>query len=371
MNRYRWVERKSANGNIYSICEDLMAIPNFYFSLVVYIYPTPKMAEDNESLGGSGFLIGVAADNNDGWYLYAVTNRHVIEGIKNKSSKECGVRFNTKDNKTDVVPIPVERWIYHPDGDDLAVCLLKPSTNWNYGFITEDWLLRDEFIRGDIFSDWNSPPTVIIDMEKNGDEEKWKEVHQMGIGDETITVGRFIKHAGTTLNYPVVRKGHIAMLPFEPIQQAGRDFKQDSFLVETYSIGGFSGSPVFVQTACNVRNKTPTSNGTAFQQKMFLLGIDWGHFDFEGDLIDPQTGEVKTPSGMMCVVPAWKLQELLHTTELVMQRKELDKEVKKRREVGASMDSASGEITQQEFENVLSNVTRKTKPNKSKDMHKL
>ena len=46
--------------------------------------------------------------------------------------------------------------------------------------------------------------------------EKLVEEHNIGPGDEVFMVGRFVAHAGTKKNLPIVRFGNIAMNPNEP-----------------------------------------------------------------------------------------------------------------------------------------------------------
>jgi len=68
---------------------------------------------------------------------------------------------------------------------------------------------------------------------------------KIGIGDEVFATGLFTAVPGTTRNMPIVRHGNIAMLPSEQIQT---DLGYaDVYLVEAHSIGGLSGSPVFVR----------------------------------------------------------------------------------------------------------------------------
>src|SRR5260221_10762195 len=57
---------------------------------------------------------------------------------------------------------------------------------------------------------------------------------------------RFIDHQGSQKNLPTVRFGSIAQMADEPVYQIQRAYHQESFLVETHSIGGASGAPVFV-----------------------------------------------------------------------------------------------------------------------------
>src|SRR5690606_28466461 len=144
-------------------------------------------------------------------------------------------------------------------------------------------------------------------------------------GDETITLGRYSKHSGGKQNLVTARFGHISMLPTEPVIQDDRgSFPQDSFLVETYSVSGYSGSPVFLQLEPDDRE----AEERVEKRKAYLLGVDWGHFDFTGEVMtDQRTGRIKAPSGMMCVVPAWKLQDLLYSNEMKQRRKDNDDKI--------------------------------------------
>lgn len=294
-----------------------MLIPNTFLHIVVYIFPNVADAEAGNGTNGgaTGFLLTVPRGGKD--FLFVVTNAHVLEYLEKMGADECVMRVNTTDGKTKNITLKLSNWGKHPDGDDVAICSIAPEADWRYSSITEDMLLREDYVHKDIFSETEGAPVSEVDIEDDGTMRKWNEVHKVGIGTETIMVGRFIKHGGVKMNYHVVRRGHIAMLPFEPITQAGRDGAHDAFLVETYSIGGFSGSPVFIQTSVNPRRKAHdgTSNGTTYKERVFLLGVDAGHFDFDGQVIssDVSADSFKVPSGMMCVVPAWKLSEVINS----------------------------------------------------------
>ncbi len=297
-----------------------MLIPNTFLHIVVYIFPNEADAEaGNGSNGGAtGFLLTVSRGGKD--FLFVVTNVHVLEYLEKMGADKCVIRVNTTDGKTKNISVKLSNWGKHSDGDDIAICSIAPETDWRYSSITEDMLLREDYVHKDIFGETEGAPVTEVDVEDDGATRKWNEVHKVGIGTETVMVGRFIKHGGVKMNYPVVRRGHIAMLPLEPITQAGRDGAHDAFLVETYSIGGFSGSPVFIQTSVNSRQKAHdrTSNGTTYKERVFLLGVDAGHFDFDGQVIssDASTDSFKVPSGMMCVVPAWKLSEIISSDKV-------------------------------------------------------
>ena len=64
------------------------------------------------------------------------------------------------------------------------------------------------------------------------------------LGDEVSTIGLYASHYGATKNIPVVRTGNIAMMPDEPVL-TNRGYVK-AYLIETKSIVGLSGSPVFL-----------------------------------------------------------------------------------------------------------------------------
>src|SRR5205814_5913498 len=113
-------------------------------------------------------------------------------------------------------------WVRHPDGDDLAACLIS----------FDPMLYKFHFVPS---YDFATKEVV----------EHWK----IGPGDDVFVVGRFINHEGRQRNHPTARFGCIGQMPLEPIPQDRPHqppFMQESYLVEARSIGGYSGSPVFV-----------------------------------------------------------------------------------------------------------------------------
>jgi hypothetical protein len=154
--------------------------------------------------------------------------------------------------------------------------------------------------------------------------------YQIGPGDEVFTVGRFINHEGRQQNLPTARFGNIAQLPWEPVMQ-DTGHKQESFLVEARSIGGYSGAPVFVQIpAASARPEMPNRIEQILQHHgPWLLGVDWGHINDWQPVVspsgapinrDPAAMRVRMNTGIMAVVPAWKLADLLNTGVLAAER---------------------------------------------------
>jgi hypothetical protein len=293
-------------------------IPDQFLECVVYLYASEQDAMEGRKTGGSGFIVAVPLPRlPDFCVAYAVTNMHVIE---NGAST---LRVNTKDGKLDVFDLDPRQWIYHPAGDDLAICKLpfeERADDYDHSFISEDNFL------------------TTFDMQDLN----------IGLGDETFEVGRFFNQEGRQKNLPSLRFGNIAQMPWEPIRQArgNKYFNQESFLVEARSQGGFSGSPVFVHT--NPGWRRPPAKMTEYdyekwtkldEPQTFLLGVCWGHIN-DWQPVRDATGEpissglkVRDNAGMMAVVPAWKITEMLHMPELVKaRREEEDAEIKKRQQ---------------------------------------
>jgi hypothetical protein len=108
------------------------------------------------------------------------------------------------------------------------------------------------------------------------------------------------------------------MMPGEPILHP-RGIKQESFLVETRSLGGYSGSPVFTFQHHPPRGSLLISGNPELKMPDFLIGVDWGHLPITEPVRDkdgvPRTEgwRVESNSGQMAVVPAWKLREMLES----------------------------------------------------------
>ena len=92
------------------------------------------------------------------------------------------------------------------------------------------------------------------------DEKVIKQRH-IGVGDEVFITGLFTKVQETTKNIPIVRTGTVAMIPGEKIPFG--DNLIEAYLVEARSIGGLSGSPVFVRETLGVSLIDPEKMPTA------------------------------------------------------------------------------------------------------------
>lgn len=294
---------------------------------VVYLYATEADAQAGTPKGGTGFLVGVSHAPIPGGppgsitvkfgqpgHLYVVTAAHVI------NQGYTTMRINTKDGGAAVLPLPSpDNWFHHPDGCDVAVCPidLSPSV---YEF---DLIPREEFI---VATD------CVLD-----------ENARVGPGDDAFFVGRFNTHEGQRQNQPTVRFGNVAALPGDPIESES-GIKQESFLVEARSLSGYSGSPVF---ACGLPYLSGSGPLSPMAAAVFM-GLDWCHlrsFERVRDEHKNLLGEelyVRQNLGMMGVIPAWRIAEVLDLKELINMRRKREQEHRKRTE-HVELDTAKSE----------------------------
>lgn len=263
---------------------------------VVYLYRDEGSARLGERVGGSGCVIAIPVPQNPLFaFAYIVTNSHVV-----REGQASAIRVNTRDGGTGIIHSTQDGWIHHPDGDDLAVLPI----NFEY---------EEVKVKG-------IPTEIFITREK-------LERYQIGPGDEAFMVGRFVNHEGKQQNLPAVRFGNVAMLPYETVRTA-RGLLQEAFLVECRSLPGYSGSPVFI-------HPLPFSAFPRESPPPMFLGIDMGHIKDRRPVLDKTEWTrgkrvpvddnwiVEANTGMSCIIPAWKVQELLNVEQLVESRNEI------------------------------------------------
>ena len=254
-------------------------------------------------------------------YGYAVTNSHVI-----REAASPVIRLNTVNDDIEILNYADRNWFHHPSGDDIAVCpLLLDWSKYKFSCIPTDLFINQ----------------AIISKEN------------IGAGDEVFMVGRFIGFDGIQHNTPTLRFGNMSIGSPQKILHR-RGYLQESYLIETRSLSGYSGSPVFVHIL--PFSKRPGTQGWSTERGPWLLGIDWGHEPiwekvYEKNQKDEvvEGWQVPTNSGIACIVPASKLLELLKIKELVDMRKKLDQ---------TKLEALEKETKQKGSDVVLDSITR-------------
>ena len=105
--------------------------------------------------------------------------------------------------------------------------------------------------------------------------------YEIGLGDELVIVGLFTRFFGRTILTPIVRTGNIAMMPKEKLRGSLAFGEMEAYLAEGRSIGGLSGSPVFVRNTVKLPLQTPDGKLAAMSGlgQSHLLGLVHGHWD--------------------------------------------------------------------------------------------
>lgn len=336
----RWYYRKPLDGD--------MQIPDNIRKCVAFIGCIPP-GKTVPEVKATGFFVGMPnPDSGLCPFVYLVTARHVIDKIRDLNCSEVWVRWNFKDGTARQIPTPITEWMFHPNSNDEDVDVAVLNVN-------------------------NAPENIDhspFALNIIATTEALKEF-AVGPGDEVFLAGLFRYHYGESgSNIPIIRVGNIAAMPESKVETRFGRF--DAYLIETRSMGGLSGSPVFLhlgdfrRLSGSVRVFTP---GGAAQQNWgayLLLGLMHGHWDnvatldYE-DYRDEQRG---INTGIGIVVPVQKI------IETVRQQKILENETRALKAAQEpslpSMDFAQNEVfTKEEFEKALRKVSKRIQPSQS------
>ena len=247
---------------------------------------------------GTAFYMRVPNEwNPDLARLYFVTARHVIA----ESRKEPGtlyIRVNTEEGGSETVTTSKFEWTFHKD-PEVDVAVLGPRFGDKGPGLLHAYIETDQC----------ATPEVIA-------KEK------LGIGSDLTAVGLYNRAWGDTGNAPVIRAGIIAAMPGEPLT--------DLYLIEMLSMGGLSGSPVFVHPVAGPQHihdlkRLPdgrVGSTTKWNQRSYLLGLIYGHWDerpAEPFRNLPQRDWIN--QGIAIVTPVERVLEVLHHRKFREQRR--------------------------------------------------
>ncbi|MGA0033903.1 MAG: hypothetical protein ACO3IW_12230 [Burkholderiales bacterium] len=248
------------------------------------------MADGTYRFAGSVFFLGRdKKDSPKAEPVYAVTAKHVLDAIQAKGLDRVFFRINFKTGEAKWVSVPLSGWFSHQTDPSIDVAILKTG-------------LSDELDH------------LVLPFSLCINEEKMIE-HRVGLGDEVFVTGLFRHHHGSRKNIPIVRVGNLACMTEEKVST--RNFGEiDAYLIESRSIGGLSGSPVFLNlgTTRLIDNQVRLATGQIF----FLFGLIHGHYDSDASSID-EVESVRTDglsveyvnTGMAIVVPFHKIEETI------------------------------------------------------------
>ena len=266
-----------------------MIVPDNIRKCVVFV--GFRMATGEFRLAGSAFYIGRDTGTETVKDVFLVTARHVIDGIGNLGIDKVYVRANTTAGTSLWAECSVSGWLFHSAGQSVDIALLKTG-------IPDGW------------------DHLVIPMSMCATPEMMAS-HEVALGDEVFVVGLFRHHHGNQRNIPIVRVGNLAVLAEEQVSTSELGLI-DAYLIEARSIGGLSGSPVFLNLGVirYVQNSVKHSTGGPIQ---LLLGVVHGHFDVKTSAVDGVQADAqaglsveRVNTGIAIVVPIEKVIEAIN-----------------------------------------------------------
>jgi|AntRauTorckE6833_2_1112554.scaffolds.fasta_scaffold42023_1 hypothetical protein len=268
-----------------------MRVPENIRKCVAYIGYVNQI--DN-SFGPVGSVFFVGRDKGDGVAdpIYAVTAKHVIDGLRKKGVQETIIRLNMKvdDPALGIVRVPIDTWYSHPEDESIDVAIHKMGIPAE---VDHQALPISGFMNSELMAQ-----------------------HEISLGDEVFMAGLFRHHVGQGKNIPIIRTGNLAALDDEKV--ATRHFgDMDAFLIESRSIGGLSGSPVFLNLGFVRSIEGQVKFYNARDPMFFMLGLIHGHYDIKEDQVDD--GETLSSqqinTGIAIVTPYYSLLKVMEAFE--------------------------------------------------------
>lgn len=261
-----------------------MQIPDEVRKSVFFVLYKDK--DQNLRFAGTGFFVSMQSEySSEKTFIYMVTAKHVVIEARNCSSDDhIYARINTRDGGSKLTGIRFDAWQSHSEDSVDAAIFQQAVDPQEFDYLT-------------------IPIEMVVDS---------KVIHEetIGVGDEIFLAGLFVNYFGQNKNIPIIRVGNIAAMPEERIQVS--NFGEiEAYLVEARSIGGLSGSPVFVHlSGVRVKDGQTQLRGKSF----YWLGLMHGHYDLrenrqnESDSLSREAINM----GIGIVVPATKILEILN-----------------------------------------------------------
>lgn len=322
-----------------------MRVPDEIRDCVVFI----EIYKLGISMGiSTGFYVNVPVGDRNLSCNYVVTAKHCLESKDGVLPDDIVIRLNSTNGERKDIHTDPNDWVRDLTSD--VACLLIPVDASTHQI--------------------RVLPTSMFATQEVLDER------QVGAGDEVFVTGLLVFHPGKTRNMPVVRLGCIAGMPQDPVRlSTGEDVVA---LVEVRSLGGLSGSPVYVHfpfwrdlpgggSITVPPEKVTASSGGKFR----LLGVMHGFYPVrQNDPENVSQGDENMNTGIAVVVLADRILRLLNREDQVAKREHLNELVEK-----GLMPIATGGTTTEEdsefdrFEELARTLVNTPKPEESELRH--
>lgn len=339
-----YIDERLGNNPRYYVAKEpdnLMLVPDEIRKCAAFV---AYKRDDTYVKLGTAFFVSIP-DGDDMVFGYIVTAKHIIAKIIQKNLSEVCLRVNTHDGYV-WLETDVNDWQPHPDDyrvDASVLPLYLSPRIFDYKSITIKMAATDDIIKR----------------------------YAIGVGDDVFMTGLFSEHTGQQKNLPIVRTGAIALMPEEPVEVEimGNVYEIDAYLIEARSIGGLSGSPVFVHMGI-VRPPRVGDYSQSFTY--YWLGLMHGHWDIPVRPDDVEEDDSTVPPeervnmGIAIVVPVTKILEIINQPFFEQQRNDLREERKRKKNLPTpDMTDNEGDkntFSEEDFEEALRKVSRRDKP---------
>ena len=244
-----------------------------------------RLADNSFRFAGSAFFFGHAREDGSANPVFVVTAKHVIDSIRSKGITEVFLRMNLKAGGSEWLRTDLDKWFVHPTDASIDVAIYEAGIPEQYDHLV-------------------LPYTVAV-------TDEIMRQNEVGLGDEVFITGLFRHHHGTARNIPIVRIGNLACMAEERVTTRFGDM--DAYLIEARSIGGLSGSPVFL----NLGSVRVIENQLKFRGSgaaVFLLGLVHGHYDVKADMTDVQDDGLsfeQVNTGIAIIVPVQSINSVI------------------------------------------------------------
>jgi len=278
---------------------------------VIFLFAPPQQNGMPPIPIGTGFIIQYPIPASQNRFVpLIVTAKHVLS-----NHTTVLARFNTKKGEStafveydlSILKAQNDYWEHQDQGVDISIFRTPHFDHTKY-----------EAIPGNLIS--------------SRDIFKSEDVKQ---ADRVIFPGLLVNFFGGKNNYPILKDGSIALIPQEKVPMEYRvgsatiKTTQEVILINTISIPGLSGSPVFLWPGPRLKKNTFTFGG----QKPYLLGIMHGFYNaLPREVTKIETTESKyiyqDNSGVAIVFPSWRINEILELTSFKNRMEEIIKSSK-------------------------------------------
>jgi hypothetical protein len=307
-----------------------MAIPDQMRKCVVFV--GHEVANQKMHIGGSAFWVIRQVEGTN--FAYLVTARHCIDEIIKAKSETVQLRVNFKDGLAAPVATKTMDWKFHKDpAVDVAVLQRELPIDFDHLGWVSSWF-------------YNAPT-----------RPRFLREPALGIGDDIFVIGLFSQRRGKAKNIPIVRMGSVAAMPDDGDPISTEQGPMVAYLVETHSMGGLSGSPVFTDILGS-RHGSDVSGPPAF----YLIGLIHGHFP--SDTLDTDTAKNKDDdklnTGIAVVVPCERISEAIDYNFKHDEEEAVAKAQKKAMPIPDVRPNIAVEpFTQTDFEQALKKVSQR------------